>query len=71
MHTLPTALAVATIGLLSLPAAARTPPSLLPAATGDTLRVAFDAREPRLLELTRTRNGWRGQLTSDGTARCP
>ncbi len=69
MHTLPTALAVATIGLLSLPAAARTPPSILPAAAGDTLRVAFDAREPRpgvrLLELTRTRNGWRGQLTSD------
>lgn len=58
MHTLPTALAVATIGLLALPVAARTPPSVLPAAAGDTLRVAFDKREPR-------------PLTSTGTARCP
>ncbi len=69
MHKLSTALAIMTFGLLPLPAVARAAPLILPAVAGSTLSVIFDKREPRpgvrLLELTRTRDGWRGQLTSD------
>jgi alpha-galactosidase len=69
MHAIRITLAIATIALLPPPAAARARPPLLPAAAGTTLRVVFDRRVPRpgvrLLELTRTRDGWRGQLTSD------
>ncbi len=41
----------------------------LPRSPGESLSVAFEKRAPRpgvrLLQLSRTRQGWRGQLTSD------
>jgi len=59
----------ASVASASAPALARAAAPVLPARPGATLRVAFDQRAPRpgvrLLELTRTRDGWRGQLTSD------
>ncbi|MEH3120659.1 MAG: glycoside hydrolase family 27 protein [Sphingomonas phyllosphaerae] len=68
MHRYSIAFALLVAGLASLPALARGATTVLP-ATGGTLRVAFDQREPRpgvrLLELTHTRGGWEGQLTSD------
>lgn len=73
-HRFQAALVVAMIGLGPVDAKARTSP-ILPVAEGGTLRVAFDQREPRpgvrLLELTRTRIGWRGQLTSDWYGKMP
>ncbi|VXC29691.1 glycoside hydrolase family 27 protein [Sphingomonas sp. 8AM] len=56
-------------GVPVAPALAREAAPAVPVRTGATLHVAFDQRAPRpgvrLLELTRTRAGWQGQLTSD------
>lgn len=69
MQKFAVALSILLAGVPSAPALARAATPALPTKAGATLRVAFDRRAPRpgvrLLELTRTRTGWQGQLTSD------
>lgn len=69
MQKFAVALSIMVAGLPSAPVLARAAAPALPTKEGATLRVAFDRRAPRpgvrLLEVTRTRTGWQGQLTSD------